>query len=493
MIQKILVLGGGSAGLMAAVALKRRLPNLSVRVIRSPEIGVIGVGEGTTISFPKLFFEYLKLQPKSFYELAEPTWKLGVRFLWGPRKQFFYSFGYEFQHRYPDLSRNNGFYPSNTEDTTPVPGPLSAFMYHGKAFPRLPDGRPQLHNHHAFHIENRNLVSWLQSTALALGVEITDATVTPERGDNGISALVDSSGQRWTADLYIDASGFRSEILGRTLAEPYVSYNDTLYCDRAVIGGWPRTTEPVLPYTTAETMDAGWCWQIEHENFINRGYVYSSNFISDEDALREFRTKNPSIANEPRVVKFRTGRHTRNWVGNVVALGNSVGFVEPLEATALQVICVQISSLADSLVDCLLEPSASLVRLYNEFNARAWDDIRDFLAVHYAFNTRLDTPFWKACRNDVQLHGAAPLVEFYRDNGPSILSGTQLLHSSNSFGMDGYLTLLLGQNVPHAKPYQPPAKELELWRTRSTKWHADAQRGLTVRECLASMRKHGFK
>lgn len=348
---------------MAAVALKRKLPSVNVRVIRSPEIGIIGVGEGTTVSFPKLFFEYLKLQPRSFYELAEPTWKLGVRFLWGPRKQFFYAFGYEFQDRFPDLSRNNGFYPAHTPDSTPVPGPLSAFMYHGKAFPKLPDGRPQLHNHHAYHIENRNLVKWLQSTATALGVEIVDATVTAERGENGIAALVDTSGKRWTADLYVDASGFRSELLGRLLEEPYVSYSDTLFCDRAVIGGWPRTTEPLLPYTTAETMDAGWCWQIEHENFINRGYVYSSSFISDEDALREFRGKNPLIANEPRVVKFRTGRHLHNWVGNVVGVGNAVGFVEPLEATALQVICLQISSLADSLSDCLLEPNPSLIDL----------------------------------------------------------------------------------------------------------------------------------
>jgi len=192
-------------------------------------------------------------------------------------------------------------------------------------------------------------------------------------------------------------------------------------------------------------------------------------------------------------VKFRSGRYTRNWVGNVVAVGNSVGFVEPLEATAIQIIGVQISSLADSLLDCLGEPTPTLIDLYNRFNAQAWDDIRDFLSIHYAFNTRFDTPFWVACRQDTQLHGAQPLVDFYRENGPSIVSGAQLLHSSNSFGMDGYLTLLLGQNVAHAKPYNPPLKEAEIWRNRSAKWHHDAQRGLTVAESLASIRKHGFK
>ena len=493
MIRSILILGGGSAGLIAAVTLKRRLPGLEVRVLRSPELGIIGVGEGTTVSFPKLFFDFLKLQPKSFYELADPTWKLGVRFLWGPRKQFYYAFGYESQHRYPDLARNNGFYASEANDTTPIPGPLSAYMYHGKAFPKLSDGRPQIHNNHAYHIENKRLVTWLESTACALGVEIVDATVTPERNDQGIAALIDESGCRWTADLYIDASGFRSELLGRTFNEPYINYGNTLFCDRAVIAGWPRGNEPILPYTTAETMNAGWCWQIEHEHFINRGYVYSSNFISDDDALEEFRRKNPSLATEPRIVKFRSGRYVRNWVGNVVAVGNSVGFVEPLEATALQIICVQISSLADSLIDCVCEPTPTLIGHYNRFSAQAWDDIRDFLAVHYAFNTRLDTPFWVACRNDTQLHGAQPLVDFYRENGPSVVYGPQLLHSSNSFGMDGYLTLLLGQNVPHEKPYHCPPKEGELWRNRTAKWHHDAQRGLTVKESLTSIRKHGFK
>ncbi len=493
MIRTILVLGGGSAGLMAAVTLKRRLPALDVKIVRSPEIGIIAVGEGTTVSFPKLFFEYLKLQPKSFYEMAEPTWKLGIRFLWGPRKEFFYSFGYEFQHRYPDLSRDNGFYSMGADESTPIPGPLSAYMSLGKAFPKQPDGLPQVHNHHGYHIENKKLVDWLVHTARALGVGFIDATVTAERGEKGIEALVTDDGKRLTADLYVDASGFRSELLGGVLGEPHISYKDTLFCDRAVIAGWPRTDEPILPYTTAETMDAGWCWQIEHETFINRGYVYSSSFISDEAALEEFRRKNPLIATEPRIVKFRSGRFARSWVGNVVGIGNAVGFVEPLEATSLQVICLEASSLADSLIDSLCEPTPSLVAFYNVFNGQAWDDIRDFLAVHYAFNTRLDTPFWVACRNDTQLHGARPIVDFYRENGPSKLAAGHHLHSANSFGMDGYLALLLGQNVPHGKRYVPTAREADSWRTRSVNWMSDAKRGLDVRQSLDALRKRGFR
>ncbi|MGE3309950.1 MAG: FAD-dependent oxidoreductase [Limisphaerales bacterium] len=487
-VQRVLVLGGGSAGLMAAVTLKRRLPGLSVRVVRSPEIGVIGVGEGTTLAFPRHFFEYLKLKPQQFFQMAEPTWKLGIKFLWGAHREFYYSFAFEFQQRYPELSRNNGFYYDGQH---PVSGPVSAFMARDRAFPAGRDGTPEFHKSHAYHIENTKLVGWLESVARTLGVEILDATVTAERGADGIAALVTSNGERLVADLYVDASGFRSELLGRALEEPVVGYGDTLFCDRAVIGGWARTDEPIRPYTVAETMDAGWCWRIEHENWINRGYVYGSAFLSDDEALAEFLAKNPKVSTEPRLVRFRTGRSVRNWVGNVVGIGNAVGFVEPLEATALQVICVEVSTLADSLVDSLGKPTPTLIELYNRFNAQAWDDIRDFLAVHYAFNTRLDTPFWRACRGDTKLHGAQFLVDFYRENGPSVVAGAQLLHSSNSFGMDGYLALLLGQGVPHGKPYSVPAGEAKSWSARVASWEGTAARGLDVRQCLAAVRKSG--
>jgi tryptophan halogenase len=176
-----------------------------------------------------------------------------------------------------------------------------------------------------------------------------------------------------------------------------------------------------------------------------------------------------------------------------VGMGNAVGFVEPLEATALQVICVEASTLADSLIDSLCEPTPTLTKLYNEYNAQAWDDIRDFLSVHYAFNTRLDTPFWRACRADTKLHDAQFLVDFYKENGPSVVAGPQLLHHSNSFGIEGYITLLLGQGVPHGKPYTPTTAEKKVWQSRVADWEAEAKRALDVKEALAAVRKAGIK
>jgi tryptophan halogenase len=488
-ISSIAVLGAGSAGLMAALTLKRKLPLLDVRVIRSQDIGIIGVGEGTTVVFPRHFFEYLKMKPKDFYAEAEPTWKMGIRFLWGPRKVFYYTFSFEFEKRLPELTRNNGFY---YDEQYPWLGQASAFMAHGKVFPRRPDGLPHFHNNHAFHIENKKLVAWLENRCREAGVKIKDATVTAEKGGEGIAALITETGERITADLYIDASGFRSELLSRTLGEPYFSYGDALFCDRAVIGGWQRTTEPILPYTTAETMDAGWAWQIEHESFINRGYVYASNAISDEQASQEFLSKNPKVSTQPRVVKFRSGRYGRTWVGNVIGIGNAVGFVEPLEATALQVISIETSTLADSLIDCLCEPTPTMIELYNRYNAEQWDDIRNFLAIHYKFNTRLNTPFWQACRNDTALHGAQAIVDWYRENGPSVLAGIALVHPSNSFRMDGFLALLVGQDVPYQKRYDAPALERAFWTKRCQTLAEEARRGMDVGEALRAIRTPGL-
>lgn len=490
MVRTVVVLGGGSAGLIAALTLKRRLPELSVRVVRSPEIGIIGVGEGTTADFPRHFFHYLGFKARQFYTEAEPTWKLGLRFFWGPAPEFYYPFEQEWNQKRADLPRNVGFY---VDGGTKWLGRTSALMAHGKAFSRSANGGPDFSPPHAFHIENAKLVRWLESVCTAIGIAITDGTMRDAlRGDEGISVLFLESGEQITADLFVDASGFRSELVGRRMEEPHVSYARSLFCDRAVIGGWPRTDEPIGAYTLAETMDAGWAWQIEHEQWINRGYVYCSASITDEAARAEFLGKNSKIAHEPRVVKFRSGRLARSWVGNVVAIGNAAGFVEPLEATALHVICAQSRRLADALLGTDQQPTPSVIAVYNDLNALFWDEIRDFLSVHYAFNTRSNTPFWKMCRMETDLAGAAPMVEFYRENGP-ILLGIPLIGEQNSFGMNGYLAMLCGQRVPHARQIQPPDAEEKIWNAYLKNTGAEAARGFGVKQTLDLMRSPAWK
>ncbi len=490
-VKSIVVLGGGSAGLIAAITLKRRLPQMGVRVVRSPEIGIIGVGEGTTVHFGEHFFRYLGFNPRKFYMEAEPIWKLGIRFLWGPQEDFYYTFSREFDESYPALARAPGFYVDDESRWLSI---TSACMAEERAFPRTPSGAPDLGQPHGFHVENIKLVKWLENTAIAVGVEITEGTMQgANRDGDHIVSLILESGEVVEADLFVDSSGFRSELLTKTLAEPFLSFDDALFCDRAVIGGWPRTSEPIRGYTTAETMNSGWCWQIDHENWINRGYVYSSAFISDEDALAELLSKNPLIANQPRVVRFRSGRTERAWVGNVVGIGNANGFVEPLEATALHVICVQSRRLADTLSASLGELTGSLRDLFNEANGSAWNEIRDFLAVHYKFNTRLDTEFWKHCRAETALGGAEKIVKFYQENGPIAFCKGIYTQEGSQFGMDGFLALLVGQRVPHHRQYKLPDNEAKLWQKHVDDLQTAAKRGFTVEQALAAVRSTSWK
>ena len=495
MVNKVIVLGGGSAGFMAALAMKVKLPELRVLVVRSPDIGVIGVGEGSTVPLTRFLHGYLSISPAMFFRFAQPTWKLGLRFLWGPRPSFFYTFGPEQPHaRVAPLTRSIGFY--SEADEHHHYDLACELMAHGKAFERGRDGEPAFPAHYAFayHFENERFVDFLERAAASVGVEIVADTVEHVRRDErGVAGLVLQSGGTEAADLYVDSSGFASVLLGKALGEPFDSFGSSLFCDRAVVGGWERPAgDPIRPYTTCETMPAGWAWQIEHERRVNRGYVYSSAFVGDDEAEREFRSVAPDVG-PARVVHFRTGRYERAWVGNVVAIGNSAGFVEPLEATSLGVIADECDTLATSLRESDFRPTPTIADQYNRRNARKWDHIRHFLGVHYKFNTRPDTPFWRACRETCDLGRARELVDYYVENGPGTAHRTTLLDGLNQFGLEGYWTLLLGQRVPRKDPHVPSDSERATWRRIQEGMSGKGKQGLDIPEALKVIRSPAFK
>src|SRR3954454_4469457 len=257
MVKKVLVLGGGSAGFLAAITLKQRLPHLQVDVLRSKDIGIIGVGEGTSFAVPRHLHGYMKIEQGEFYREVDPVWKLGIRYLWGPRPVFDYVFGPCFDTRYVALPRETGYYCHEDMTDCSVNG---ALMARNKVFARTPEGWPRIDPNYAYHLENEKFVRYLEGLAARRGVGIADGTVVDVRrdGDGGIQELVLESGERLAADLFVDASGFRSVLLGKTLQEPFVSSKTPLFCARGVVGGWARgPDEPIQPYTVAETMDAG--------------------------------------------------------------------------------------------------------------------------------------------------------------------------------------------------------------------------------------------
>jgi tryptophan halogenase len=491
MIKRVVVLGGGSAGFLAAISLKMKIPDLEVTVVRSKEMGVIGVGEATTFAFPNYLHGRLRIEPGEFHRQAQPTWKLGIRFLnWGPRRHFDYTFRAQVTSRWENLSRPNGYYCYEDFEYADV---FPSLMSHDKAFLRNQNGGPHIGTDVAYHIENRTFVEYLESYAVRLGMAIRDDLVSDVKQDEaGIAGLVLKSGRVETGDLYIDCSGFASLLLSRTLHEPYFSFKPALFCDRAVWGGWERSDEPIRPYTTAEAMDAGWCWRIDHEFLINRGYVYSSAFLSEDDAEREFRAKNPKVQTT-RPVKFVTGRYERSWVKNVVGIGNASGFVEPLESTSLGVICDESDSLVNSLLESNREPTPTVIRQYNRRFAVKWDNIRDFLAIHYKFNTGMDTPFWRECRAKGDIGGAAEIVEYFQENGPGTYHHLTLLNRLSQFGLEGYWSLLIGQKVPVKRPWVISQQERESWSRIQQAFKTKGMSGVSVKEALTLVRSPEFR
>jgi tryptophan halogenase len=492
MIQSTLILGAGSAGLIAAISVKRKIPAMNVRVVRDPVLGVIGVGESTTPNLPRHLFEYCGINRKFFYANANPTWKMGIHFIWGPRQSFEYGFGQQLDAQWTDLPRANGYYCDEEFSYVDL---NTSLMTEGKAFPRQRGGGgPEIPPWHAFHLENPKLVATLELIARERGIEFVDATVRgAERGPAGVAAIVLEDGRKLEADLFIDASGFRSELLGRALEEPFISFSPSLFCDRALVGNWQRTDEPILPYTTAETMEAGWCWRIDHEQAINRGYVYSSGALSDDQAREEFLRKNPKAKTWDHVVKFISGRYRRGWVENVLGVGNACGFVEPLEATALMVVCWQCQTFVDMLLHTGVSPTPSMRDLFNTAWTATWDEVRDFLTLHYYANTRLDNSFWRHCRNDTDISRLKPLLEFYDENGPTGFLRHLLGNTGSQFGIEGFLVMLVGNRVPYRGKHVPTDAEWKLWNSRRAQLKAQAQAGMDVKEALSFVKHPGWR
>ena len=487
-VTNILILGGGTAGFLTALTLKRRLPGANVRVLQSSKLGIIGVGEGSLRQLPAFLHDYLGIDAKRFVREVRPTWKLGIRFKWGERGDFNYTFAPQLDvtHPHPDLNRPMGFYCYEDMENHCV---ASVMMRKDLVFLRDERGQLDIGDDVGYHLDNQRFANFLQTYAVERGIDLIDDLVTDVNLDeSGVRSLRLESGGLEAADLFVDCSGFRSLLLGERLEEPFVDYRASLFCDRAVIGGWKREAEPIHPYTTSETMGSGWCWQIEHESRINRGYVYSSAFVDDDHAEREFRAVNPKVT-ETSVVRFRSGRYRNAWAKNVVAIGNSAGFVEPLEATAIAVICSSAKALAESLAESGGDVTSSLRREFNEYNARSWDTVADFLAVHYRFNGLKDTEFWRACREQVDLRGAEQIVEYYRDNGPSQLWRLTLEDPVCRFRLDGYYALLVGQKVPHRRLGGISSREKQVWNKLREATRRFASEGVGVREALAMVQK----
>jgi tryptophan halogenase len=492
-VKSVCVVGAGSAGFISAVTLKRMLPELDVTVVYSSKLPVIGVGESTTDIFPRFLHHQLQLDRHRFFEEVRPSWKLGVRFEWGAKEvpHFNYGFDQVFSARIPPMRKCGAFY---CLDAPVDSGYFWALMDRSQSpLVIAPNGQYNLLPGGAYHIPNQRFLNYMLGIARELGVRFVDGTIEHVTQDDAgnVASVNLKDGHEICADLFIDCSGFESLLLDKTLGESYVSYSNTLVCDRAVIGSWQRNSA-ILPYTTSQTMNHGWCWRIEFEDIVTRGYVYSSQFCSDDEAIEELKLKNPELTGDLRAIKFPSGRYENFWVRNVIAIGNASGFVEPLEATALHLIAVQLSAACAALLDSNCQIVPSVQRAINRQFRTMWDDVRDFLAVHYKFNEKLDTPFWLHSRAETGLGGAQALIDLYQEAGPHRLGEAQLPRES-IFRYEGYLTMLIGQRVPTQFRSELNDRDRQDWAQHRQRILSLISNALPVREGLHAVRDPRFQ
>jgi tryptophan 7-halogenase len=478
-VRRVVVVGGGTAGYFAALALKRELPHLDVTLVESSKIPMISVGEATTTLMPPFLHQQLGIDIVDLYRAIRPTWKLGIKFDWGLPGD--YSFNFPFGAS----SLGEAYAHDGTIENQSV----SAMMMTADRAPIVTgdDGQPRSllpELKFAYHLDNKPFVAYLAKHARGAGIHHVDAVVKDAISADGetIDRLILEDGSGLCADLYVDATGFRALLIEKILGSPFTSFGSSLFCDSAVVASVPQNGT-IQPYTTAETMDAGWCWRIPVEGEDHRGYVYSSAHLTPDAAQAEMRAKNPGLG-EPWSIRFRSGRHREFWKGNTVAIGNSYGFVEPLESTTLHMVIIEVAYLIGGL------RTAGDGREYRAFANQAlgghWDDLRWFLTIHYKFNRKKDTTFWRDCRETADVSGVAPLLERFSRVGPWDFAGNDFLTSDPTF-VPGVLTLLLGQQVPCPRPTGTSLAKTA-WDTRVAESRALVRRAFTQAEALDLLR-----
>jgi glycine/D-amino acid oxidase-like deaminating enzyme len=417
--KRIVIVGGGTAGWLTAAYLSRHLPHAgqpngwAITLVESPDIGTIGVGEG---SFPTLRSTIATLgrSEAQFLYASHATFKQGVRFVgWagGPTPgsngadDYFHPFNLPLGGEQPGLlpfwldSASDPRRPSYADAVTAQERVIRA----GRGPKRAQDadfGGPM---NYAYHFDAAKLAGFLRDVATSNGVERIEATIaTVERTPQGdIAAVVPDDGRAAIdGDFFVDCSGFRALLIGDAFGAPFHSVEDVLFNDRAIALQIPhdRPDAPVAPYTLATAHEGGWIWDIGLPNRRGTGCVYSSRHMSDDEAEAVIRRYAGAAEKglSTRRLQFRTGYRERQWIGNCMAIGLSAGFFEPLESTGIMLIEVAARILADMLngpVDRAALDGAA--RNFNRQMTARFDAIAEFLKLHYAVSRRTDTAYWR--------------------------------------------------------------------------------------------------
>ena len=451
-LYRIIIVGGGTAGWMAAAGLRRRLTaDYHILLVESDEIGTVGVGEAT-LPHLKLFNDMLGLDEAEFMRETQATFKLGIEFCgWDrPGDRYIHPFGafgepfggVGFQHHWLRL-RTHG---------RPV-APLQAYSYavaaaRANAF-ELPDEDPasiRSTYSYAYHFDAGRFADYLRRWATARGVERIEGKVaTVERDGEGgaIASLTLESGDRIAGQLFIDCTGFRSLLLAGHYGVGWEDWSRWLPCDRALAVPCDHGGD-FSPYTRATARTAGWQWRIPLQHRIGNGYIFSSRFLSTDEAHDALIANLDGKAQaEPKLLRFAPGRRETAWRGNCVGIGLASGFLEPLESTSIYLIQAAVMDLVNLIPtpNCGLGVDHRLADEFNRLSNMQYERVRDFLILHYAANRRVGERFWDDLRHVALPDTLAHKLALFRARGavPDYQYGL--------FARDSWLSVLVGQGV----------------------------------------------
>ena len=448
-IRNVVIVGGGTAGWMTAAALSKLLDRgLSIRVVESDEIGIVGVGEAT-IPQIRHYNATLGLDENEFLRKTQGTFKLGIEFVDWTRlgHRYMHAFGpvggrdlglVQFYHYWLKLRLAGEVGPDIGEYTFNT---IAARKHRFLRGTKMQDS-PLSRVFYAFHFDAGLYARYLRGISEGRGVvrtegRIVDTVLRPE--DGYIDAVVMESGEKIAGDLFIDCSGFRGLLIEQALKTGYEDWSRWLPVNRALAVPC-MSSEDFTPYTRSTARAAGWQWRIPLQHRTGNGYVYCSDFISDDEAAAVLMANLDGKAlAEPRPLRFVTGMRRKFWNRNCVAIGLASGFMEPLESTSIHFIQSSITRLIEYFPDRRF--SAPDVDEYNRLVQFEFERARDFIVLHYKANERTDTPFWVRCREMEIPDTLRQKIEVFRGAGRIHREHEELFTEAS------WLQVMLGQAI----------------------------------------------
>ena len=455
-LSSICILGGGTAGWMTAAALSSKFKaiGLEIVLIESEQIGTVGVGEAT-LPHIRFFNQALGLDEKYVVKATKATFKLGIEFCdWGRiGDRYIHPFG-DYGAPLPDMDFHQVWL---REKLTNGAERLDEYSYpilaaeNAKFHLPGPDTTKIGSNFgYAYQFDSSLYAKLLRTYSEANGVRRVEGKVVqtiqnPESGH--VTGLTLESGETVEADFFVDCSGFRGVLIEQALAAGYEDWSHWLPCNRAFAIQCESNSDPLLPFTRATARSSGWQWRIPLQHRTGNGHVYCSDFISDDDALQQLLStlEGPAITS-PNKLFFLTGHRKAFWKKNVVAIGLSAGFLEPLESTSIHLIQEGITNLVELFPTGEIE--ADDIREYNDRMSLNFNRVRDFLVLHYVATEREDSEMWRYFRNLKQPDSLVEKIEAWRSRGYVIP------YQHGVFLPPSWIAVMLGQNL-QPKAYDP--------------------------------------